>query len=111
MSWNPLGIEDFLQLFLRCIVKTHAEGCAESMGNLVDMNSDKKRGRMELENTGKEAGIHWNCPQFAKADGLGTRALNRLFGRGRWKFLISRNQSDSTVTKRLKKVESKLAFF
>ena len=106
-----LDIEDFLSLFLRCIVKTHAEGCAESMGNLVDMHSDKRRGRMELENTGKEVAIHWNCPPLAKADGLGMRALDRLFGRGRWNFLTFNNQSDSKVIKRLKNVETKLAFF
>ena len=105
------GVEKFLQLFLRCIVKTHAEGCAESMGNLVDMHSDKRRGRMELEIMGQEAAIHWNCPPLAKADGLGKRALNRLFGAGRWNFLTNSNQADSKVTKRLKNLESKLAFF
>ena len=105
------GVEHFLQLFLRCIVKTHAEGCAESMGNLVDMHSDKRTGRMELEIMGQEAAIHWNCPPLAKADGLGKRALNRLFGAGRWNFLTNSNQADSKVTKRLKKLESKLAFF
>ena len=88
-----LGLEDFLALFLRCLVKTHAEGCAESMGNLVDMHCDKRRGRMELEDTGKEAAIHWNCPRLAKAEGLGTRSLDRLFGQGKWNFLTTFNQS------------------
>ena len=106
-----LGLEDFLSLFLRCIVKTHAEGCAESMGNLVDMHSDKRRGRMDIESTGREAAIHWNCPPLAKADGLGHRALDRLFGHGKWNFVTNFNQADSTVTKRLKRLESKLAFF
>ena len=106
-----LGLEDFLSLFLRCIVKTHAEGCAESMGNLVDMHCDKRRGRMDIESTGREAAIHWNCPPLVKADGLGGRALDRLFGHGKWNFVTNFNQADSTVTKRLKKLESKLAFF
>ena len=106
-----LGLEEFLALFLRCMVKTHAEGCAESMGNLVDMHCDKRRGRMDLEDVGREAAIHWNCPPLAKADGLGTRSLDHLFGQGKWKFLTNLNQADSTVTRRLKKVESKLAFF
>ena len=68
-------------------MKTHAEGCAESMGNIVDMHSDKRRGRMELVDAGKEAAIHWNCPPLSKADGLGTRALDKKFGVGRWNFL------------------------
>ena len=39
-----LGLEGFLALFLRCLFKTHAEVCAESMGNLVDLHCDKRRG-------------------------------------------------------------------
>ena len=105
------GLEDFLSFLLRCIVKTHAEGCAESMGNIVEMHSDKRRGNMELLDAGKEAAIHWNCPPLSKADGLGTRALNKHFGAGRWNFITHFDRSDSTVTKRLRGVESKIAFF
>ena len=47
---------------------------------------------------GKEAAINWNCPPLAKADGLWTRALDRLFGGCSWNFLTSSNKSDSTVT-------------
>ena len=97
-----LGVEEFLSFFLRCIVKTHAEGYAESMGNIVDMHSDKRSGRMELVDAGKEAAIHWNCPPLSKADGLGTRALDRKFGVGWWNFLTNFEKSDSTITKRLK---------
>ena len=32
------GIERFLHFFLRCSLKTHAEGVAESMGNVLDMH-------------------------------------------------------------------------
>ena len=39
-----IGIEDFLHFFLRCATKTHAEVVAESMGNYVEMHSDKRRG-------------------------------------------------------------------
>ena len=53
-----LEIEDFLQLFLICIVKTHAEGVAESMGSLMDIHGNKRRGRMDILPTGKEAQIH-----------------------------------------------------
>ena len=81
------------------------------MGNLVEMHSDKRRGRMDLEDIGKEAAIHWNCPPLVHADGLGTRSLDRLFGQGKWNFLTNLNQADSTVSKRLRKVETKLAFF
>ena len=75
-----LGLEEFLALYLRCLVKTHAEGCAESMGNIVEVHCDKRRGRMDLEDVGKEASIHWNCPPLARADGLASRSLDKLFG-------------------------------
>ena len=48
-------------LFSRCLVKTHAEGVVESMGNYVELHSDKRRGQME-------ALIHWNGPPLARAD-------------------------------------------
>ena len=38
------GIEKFLAIFTKCAVKTHAEGVAESMGNYVDIHSEKRRG-------------------------------------------------------------------
>ena len=91
-----MGIEDFLSIFLRCIVKTHAEGCAESKGNIVDMHSDKSMGRVELVDAGKEAAIHWNCPSLAKADGLGTMALDKKFVQGKWNFLKNFEKADST---------------
>ena len=56
---------------------------------------------------GKEAAIHWNCPP----DGLGRRALDKLFGHNKWNFIAHYNQPNFVVTKRLKRVESKLAFF
>ena len=66
---------------------------------------------MEIESTGREAAIHWNCPPLVQAHGLGIRALDRLFGHEKWNFLTHFNQTDSTVTKRLRRLESKLAFF
>jgi hypothetical protein len=65
-------------------VKTHVEGVVESMGNYVEIHSDKRRGRMNFADIGKEALIHWNEPPLAKADILGEAALDRLFGRKRW---------------------------
>ena len=53
------GVESFLHFLLRCFVKTHAEGVAESMGNYIDLHSDKRRG-MEIDDVGKEAMVHWN---------------------------------------------------
>ncbi len=42
-------------------MKTRAEGVAESMGNLIDIHSDKRRG-MNVDNVGLEAQIDWNGP-------------------------------------------------
>ena len=68
-------------------MKTHAEGVVESMGNYIEIHSDKRRGRMDISDIGKEALIHWNGPPLGRADRLGEAALDRLFGRGRWNFI------------------------
>ena len=94
----------------RGMVKTHAEGVVESMGNMVDIHGDKKRG-LDISDIGKEALIQWNGPPLAKADRLGKAALDRLFGVGRWNFITLSNKQDSVVTKRLKDEESSLPFF
>ena len=39
----------------RCLIKTHAEGVVESMGNYIEIHSD----------IGKKALIHWNGPPLA----------------------------------------------
>ena len=67
----------------RCLVKTHAEGVVESMGNYVELHADTRRGRMDISDIGKEAMIHWNGPPIAMADTLGEAALDRHFGRNR----------------------------
>ena len=67
----------------RCLVKTHAEGVVESMGNYVEIHSEKSRGRMDISDIGREALIHWNGPPLAKADRLGEASLDRVFGRNR----------------------------
>ena len=38
-------------------MKTHAEGVAESMGNLINIHSDKRRGTMDIGSVGLEAQI------------------------------------------------------
>ena len=48
-------------LFLRCATKTHAEGVAESMGNIIDIHCGKRRG-LDISTVGMEAKIHWNGP-------------------------------------------------
>ena len=55
----------------------------ESMGNYVEIHSDKRQGRMDISDIGKEALIHWNGPPLAKADRLGEASLDRVFGRNR----------------------------
>ena len=69
--------------FTRCVVKTHAEGVVDSMGKYIEIHSDKRRGRMDISDIGKEALIHWNGPPLARADRLGEAALDRIFGRNR----------------------------
>ena len=105
-----LGIEKFLHLLLRCVLKTHAETVAESMGNLIDMHCEKRRG-LGVEDVGKEAFIDWNGPPIHLADNLGVKVLNRLFKGKRWHFVTVANQPDSEVTRRLKQKQSKLPFF
>ena len=51
-------LQNFLHLFLRCLVKIHAEGLVESLGNYVELHGNKMRRRMEISNIGKEALIH-----------------------------------------------------
>ena len=98
-------------IFARCTVKTHAEGVAESMGNIVEIHSDSRRGSMDISDAGKEAMIHWNGPPLAKAERLGTEALDRIFGRGKWNFTTLGEKSDSVITKRLRSEEGNLPFF
>ena len=106
------GLENFLALFLRCLVKTHAEGVAESMGNYLEMHCDKRRGRMDIDDFGIEAFIHWNGPPLHLSEKLGIKSLDRHFrGRGRWNFVTRANKTDSSVVKRLKNVEAKIPFF
>ena len=47
----------------------------------------------------------------AKADKLGRRALDRIFGKGQWHFITLDNKMDSVVTKRLRAEEPGLPFF
>ena len=55
---------------LRCLVKAHAEGMEESMGNIVKIHSDNRKGNMNLEDAGKESFIHWNRPPVNSGEKL-----------------------------------------
>ena len=92
-------------------MKTDAEGVVESMGNYIEIHSDKRRGRMDICDIGKKALIHWNGPPLERADRLGEAALDRVFGRGRWNFITMANRVESKVTKRLRDEEPSLPFF
>ena len=105
------GLQDFLHLYLRCLVKTHAEGVVESMGNVVEIHSDPRRGTMDIEDVGKEALIAWNGPPIAQAEKLGHAVMNKIFGSSRWHFITMGNKKDSTVTKRHREEEGILPFF
>ena len=104
------GIQNFLHFMLRCIIKTHAETVVESMGNLVEMHCEKRRG-LGIEDVGKETFINWNGPPIHLSDNLGTKTLNRIFKGTKWHFTTVANKSDSEVTKRLKDEKPKIPFF
>ena len=53
------------------------------MGNYLEMHCDKRRGRMDIDDIGIEAFIHWNGPLFHLAEKLGMKSMDRHFrGRG-----------------------------
>ena len=95
---------------LRCVIKTHAETVVESMGNLVDMHCEKRRG-LGIEDVGRETFIDWNGPPIHQCDNLGVKVLNRIFKGTKWHFITVANKSDSNVTRRLREQQSKLPFF
>ena len=105
-----IGIQSFLHLILRCTVKTHAETVAESMGNIVDLQCEKRQG-LGVENVGKGTFIDWNGPPVHLSDNLGTKTLNRIFEGKKWHFVTVSNKADSEVTKRLKQKKAKVPFF
>ena len=59
---------------LRCLLKTHAETVAESMGNLVDMYCEKRKG-LGIEDVGKETFINWNGHLYTWLIVLGLKPL------------------------------------
>ena len=84
-----------LHLFLQCATKTHAEGVAESMGNLVEIHSNKRRG-LDVSDAGMEAKIHWNGTPVHLAQTLGEAALDLHFGgRDKWHFVTKQGKKDS----------------
>ena len=88
-------IEDLLRLFLRCALKTHVESVAESMGSIIDIHSDKRKG-INVTVVGEECVIHWNGPAVDKANGLLEAALDRHFGGKRnWHFITRQNKPES----------------
>ena len=78
---------------------------------VLEFHGDKRRGRMDIEDIGKEAQIHWNGPPLARANKLGEAALDRIFGKGRWDFTTLANRAESTVNKRLREEEASVPFF
>ena len=105
------GIGNFLHLFLRCSVKTHAEAVAESMGNYIDFHSNKKRG-LDIATVGSESRIHWNGPPLHKANGMIESALDRHFGgRSSWHFITKENKHESSVISRMKRKSCRVPWF
>ena len=105
------GLENFLHLFLRSTMKTHAEGAAESMGKVIEIHSSKYRG-MDIQNVGVESKIHWNGPPVHYTKDLAEATLDRIFGgRSKWHFVTKISKRDSVVTSRLKSERPKLPFY
>ena len=105
------GIELCLNIFLKCAVKTHAKGCAESMGNYVDIHSEKRRG-LDVSVVGQESYIHWNGPPTHLADSIGESSLDSYFtGRSNWRFVTRQNKLQSVVISRLKSEKPKSVLF
>ena len=93
------------------MTKTHAEGVAESMGNILDMHCNKRRG-LDISNAGVEAKINWNGPPIHLADNLGEALLDAYFGgRNKWHFDTRQARKGSVVTQRLKMVTPTLPFY
>ena len=104
-------ISGVLHLFLRCASKTHAESVAESMGNYLDMYSEKKRG-LDITAVGEESYIHWNGPPVHRANLLGKASLDKKFeGRSSWRFVSKTGRHESQVVSRLKRTSPRLPFF
>ena len=104
------GNEMFLHFLLRCTMKTHAEGVAESMGSVIDTHIEKRRG-LNIEEVGKESIIHWNGPPIHLSDSLGEKALNRHFKGRPWHFVKKYGPSQSTVVNRLLDKNPRVPFF
>ena len=83
MVYPPKVKYIFTPWISRCVVKTHAEGVVESMGNYVELHADRRRGRMDISDVGVEALIHWNGPPLAWADKLGEASVDRVFENGK----------------------------
>ena len=96
------GVQNFLHLLLRCIVITHAEGVAESMGSLIDIHSDKRR-NLCIEDVGKDALVHRNRPPLHLSDALRVNARDRH-------FITKNSKFHSTVVKRLSHQVDELPF-
>ena len=62
----------------------------------MKMHYDKRRGRMDIDDIGIEAFIHWNGPPLQLSEKLSIKSLDRHFrGRGRWNFVTRANKSDT----------------
>ena len=105
------GIEDFLHLFLRCALKTHVESVGESMGSIINLHSDKRRG-IDVRVVGEESMRHWNGPPVNRANDLLESALDRHFGgRRNWHFITRQNKPESSVILRLKRYTLRIPWF
>ena len=101
----------FLHLFLSVATKTHAEGVAESMDNIIDIHAEKKRG-LGISDVGMEAFIQWNGPPLSKVNTLLEAALDKRFkGRNSWRFVTKENKIFSKVVSKLKNEVSDIPFF
>ena len=73
-TWLARQSENYAKLYQLSWVGTRR--VLESMGNYAELHGDKRRERMDIDDIGKEAFIHWNGPPTAKADRLRREALH-----------------------------------
>ena len=84
---------------------------AESIGNYVDIHSEKRRG-LDVSVVGQESYIHWNGPPVHLADSIGVSSLDSYFaGRSGWRFVTRQNKFQSVVISRLKSEKAKSTLF
>ena len=112
------GVQEWLQLFNLCVLKTQNEAVVEGMGSTVDKHAKGQR-HLNQENYASETFVDYNGPESHECEGVLTEALHRLFktkSKGDWRFNSIDRQGRakpwfvSKLVDRHKRKKSKLSF-